>query len=203
MAPLDAAATAAVKAKLSKRHGRHHLPANVVAKLVQFFTGRGESLVDLPLDVDDDDVDAWEKLWGVIAEDAGVDVSSDRLRVVQYLHVRSKPASGATRDATGVANVAIMALEANGVAISSEAAAAMQNALAVAEAEVRAASSAPPMRLFSSCIGGAQETRQTLRVGSVRRQPSWGRSMAPSMSACLTLTLSWPASRRSSRSSGR
>eukprot|EP00966_Prymnesium_polylepis_P002322 53506-Prymnesium_polylepis.1 len=134
MAPLEAAAVAAIKAELSKRHGRHHLPSAVVDKLVQFFTSRGESLADLALDVDDDDVDAWEKLWGVVEEDAGVDTASDRLRVVQYLHARSKPASGTTRDATGVANVAIMALEANGVAISSEAAAAMQNALAVAEA---------------------------------------------------------------------
>eukprot|EP00966_Prymnesium_polylepis_P209443 4851676-Prymnesium_polylepis.1 len=134
MAPLEAAAVVAIKAELSKRHGRHHLPAVVVEKLVRFFTSRGESLADLSLDVDDDDVEAWEKLWAVVAEDAGVDTASDRLRVVQYLHARSRPSSGTTRDATGVANVAITALEANGVSISSEAAAAMQNALAIAEA---------------------------------------------------------------------
>ena len=64
---------------LSKRHGRHHLPVEVVEHLVQFFTRRGKSLADLALDVDEDDVEAWEQLWDTVAEDAGVDTSSDRL----------------------------------------------------------------------------------------------------------------------------
>ena len=77
------------------------------------------------------------------------------------MHARAKPASATTRDATGVANVAIMVLEANGVTISSEAAAAMQNALSVAEAGATRLHSAPPTKSYSSCTGGAPVTRLT------------------------------------------
>ena len=132
MARLEAAAIAAIQAEFSKRRGRHKLPAAVIVKIVEFFASRGESLADLPLDLDEDDVTSWEKLWHSIGEDAGVSTASDRLRVVQFLHARSRPASGTARDASGVANVALVALEANGVSISAEAAVAMQNALSVA-----------------------------------------------------------------------
>ena len=111
MAPLSEAAAAALLAVLSKRHGRHVLPRDlVVAKLVEFFARRGESISDLPLAVDEEDVPSWETLWLEIAADAGIEATSDRRRLVDFLRVRSKPEGDtAVRDASGLANVALAA----------------------------------------------------------------------------------------------
>eukprot|EP00966_Prymnesium_polylepis_P123890 2865040-Prymnesium_polylepis.1 len=61
MAPLDAAGKAALVAEFKVRHGRHLLNVGlIVGVLSDYFAGRGESVADLPWDVDLDDEQAWE-----------------------------------------------------------------------------------------------------------------------------------------------
>ena len=81
--PLGTAASAALLAEFSKRHGRHVLPKDlVVQKIVDFFVARGESLTELPLEVDLDDEPSWEAEWLQVAEDASISLLSDRLKLV-------------------------------------------------------------------------------------------------------------------------
>ena len=108
--PLTPAATAALKAELSVRHGRFSLNKSLIVNvLVNFLAGRGEGINDLAFDVDRDDEDAWEAEWRQIATSAGVNDPLDRDRLVYWLRARSRPANSA-REATGTSNVAITAL---------------------------------------------------------------------------------------------
>ena len=137
--PLSTAAAAALQATLYRRHGRHALSRPLVAdKLHAFFVARGESINDLPLDVDVDDVDSWADAWKAMAVDAGVALESDRVRLIAWLHARGRPDSTA-RAAGGLANTALEALEAHGVTVSPDAIAGMQNAIAAREAGDEAA----------------------------------------------------------------
>ena len=64
MPALSSAASAALLAEFSKRHGRHILPKDlIVQKIVDFFVARGESLAELPLEVDLEDEASWEAEW--------------------------------------------------------------------------------------------------------------------------------------------
>ena len=73
MAPLGDAAKAALRAELQGRHGRHVLHRErIVDALVTYCGGRGESVADLPFDVDNDDEQAWEKEWRTLASSASI-----------------------------------------------------------------------------------------------------------------------------------
>ena len=47
-------------------------------KLLAYFAGRGEALVDLPTDVDTDDSTSWQSEWETIAKSAGITDEVDR-----------------------------------------------------------------------------------------------------------------------------
>ena len=70
----------------AKRYGRHRLhPELVQAKLVAFFAGRGESVDELPLAVDKEDMEAWADEWRQRAADAGALVALAAAGIEPYV----------------------------------------------------------------------------------------------------------------------
>ena len=62
MAP-PSATQAALEGVLKVKYGRHSLLPSVQAKLVTYWVCRGESVADLPWDVDVDDEAGWQAEW--------------------------------------------------------------------------------------------------------------------------------------------
>ena len=92
---LPPAGISAHQAFWAKRTGRYVLHTTLVQeKLVAFFAGRGESIGELPVDVDVNDVEAWAQEWVVRAKDAGIKAESDRNSVVALLKARSTLGAG-------------------------------------------------------------------------------------------------------------
>ena len=58
MAPLTDASAAAIVAAFSIKYGRFAVPDGARAKLLELWRGKGETLAELPLDVDVDNMDA-------------------------------------------------------------------------------------------------------------------------------------------------
>ena len=93
MAP--SAAELALEAEFAIKHGRYALSKPLIRdKLIAYWSGRGETLVDLPLDVDNDDVTSWEGEWKAMAASAGVADAVDQNRLIGWLKARANPAVG-------------------------------------------------------------------------------------------------------------
>ena len=91
MPALDAAGRTAHHAFWAKRFGRFSLHKECVQdKLSIFFAGRGETVGELPLDVDKDNLEQWAEEWRQKAEDAGVASRSDREAIVNWLKEKTK-----------------------------------------------------------------------------------------------------------------
>ena len=131
---MPSAARAALQAAFAKQYGHYKLhPTLVQAKLVDYFDGRGESVVDVRFDVDRDDQPAWEQGWLERAEDAGVDGNADRKDLVRWLLARSAPITAGSA-ASGATALALTTLEAHGTIVAPDAAAALAVALAAGDA---------------------------------------------------------------------
>jgi hypothetical protein len=133
MAPLGDAAKAAHTALWAQRHGGRVLgQERVQAKLVEYFAGRGEAVVDLPVDVDVNDKAGWQGEWKLIAASASIDDAVDVDRLIKWLEKRSSGPSGVK--STGVAAKALETLESHGVVLSASIISDLEKNLALGEA---------------------------------------------------------------------
>jgi hypothetical protein len=133
MAPLGDVAKAAHAALWQQRHGGRTLAKELVQdKLNGYFAGRGEAVVDLPIDVDVDDVEGWRVEWRAIAASAGIDDEVDRERLIKFLEKRSAGPVGIK--ATGVAAKALETLESHGVTLTHSIISDLEKNLALGEA---------------------------------------------------------------------
>ena len=88
----------------------------VQAALVAHFVARGETLRDLPLAVDVDDLPTWESEWKAHLVDAGNGSAADAIRLLKWLKARSGSSLGRETDKTkSLANDVICDLEQIGV----------------------------------------------------------------------------------------
>ena len=78
MAPLSDASVAAIVAAFSTTYGRFSVTESSRNKLVEVWRGKGETLAELPLDVDVDDVESWKTEWEAMLDDAGIDAKTER-----------------------------------------------------------------------------------------------------------------------------
>jgi hypothetical protein len=133
MPSLGAAAEAAHTAFWAGSQGGKTLSSeHIQKKLVPYFVGRGEALVDLPTDVDVDDVEGWKQEWEAIAASAGISDPVDCGRLVKWLQKRS--AGPTSVRSQGVAGRALETLEAHGVSLSSAVISELEKNLASGEA---------------------------------------------------------------------
>eukprot|EP00966_Prymnesium_polylepis_P184120 4267356-Prymnesium_polylepis.1 len=133
MSKLGAAAVAAHVAFWSKAVGGRTLSKVLIQDLlIAYFDGRGEALVDLPTDVDVDDVEDWRKEWQTIAKSAGIADEVDRDRLVKHLEKRA--AGPSASKAKGVAAKALETLETHGVVLSAAVVSDLEKSLAMGEA---------------------------------------------------------------------
>ena len=111
MAPPSAAAIA-LKGLFSQTFDRYKLTASMVTRLVDFFDGRGETVVDLSLACEASDLASFESEWKGYAQDATITSEGDKIRLVGWLKARmaSTKAGGATDAAGGTAAVVVGAL---------------------------------------------------------------------------------------------
>ena len=119
MAP--SAAAVALKGLFSQTFDRYKLTASMITRLVDFFDGRGESVVDLSLACEASDLASFEAEWKGYAHDATIISEGDKIRLVGWLKARmaSTKAGGATDAAGGTAAVVVGALASLGHSLSS------------------------------------------------------------------------------------
>ena len=115
MAPLSSSAVAALEAALALKHGRFVLHTDVRAKLVKYWAGRGESLTELPWDVDKDDESTWEGEWKMMADAADIKDPSDIFKLIAWLRAKSAPSSASSKST--VVERTLKSLEAHGVVV--------------------------------------------------------------------------------------
>ena len=133
--PLTAAATAALKSALSREHGGAKLHVTVVDALVAYFAGRGEALTDLPLDYPLRGHEDYERRWLAKLRSATVMDEGDQIDFLLWTKARSAPSSaGGGATASGLAKVALLALEEAGDRPSVAGLSNMEKALAQGEA---------------------------------------------------------------------
>ena len=97
--------------------------------LVKRFVARGESLTELPLDVEKDDVESWESYWRAELAASGIADAGDSVRFIQWLHARSNPVTAAAKGASGTLLKVLEALAAHGVVVPSTAVSGISAAL--------------------------------------------------------------------------
>ena len=113
--PLGAAAEAALKSALQREHGGIKLNAALVTPLVAYFAGRGEAVTELPLDYPLRGTEDFERRWLAKLRAAGVADEGDQVDFILWTKARAAPGSaGGAATATGLAKVALLALEAAG-----------------------------------------------------------------------------------------
>ena len=132
---LGAAATAALESVLKREHGGMKLHGDCVAALVAYFAGRGEAVTDLPLDYPLRGSEDFERRWLAKLRAAKVADEGDQVDFLLWTKARSAPAAGGgAATATGLAKVALLALEEAGDRPSVAGLSNMEKALAVGEA---------------------------------------------------------------------
>ena len=72
VAPLSALAEASLAAEFGKTHSGKRLRSVVAKALVAYLAGRGESLTEIGLDVDNNDVEGWKRTWEGTMRGAGI-----------------------------------------------------------------------------------------------------------------------------------
>lgn len=103
---------AAHRAVWSGVHGNKRLPKALVQdKLVAYFGSRGETVTELELVPDKDNLDAWRAEWDATLIDAEVSSAADRLKTIGWLESKGG-LRGSVSAVTGSTNLARMALEA-------------------------------------------------------------------------------------------
>ena len=114
MAPT--ASEIAIKGALSRVHGPYKNNATkVVDPLVSYFIGRGDTLVDVPLDVPSGGKADHERRWRAKLLAAGINDEGDVEDFLLWMDARSAPSgAGGAGTASGLAKVALVALEAAG-----------------------------------------------------------------------------------------
>ena len=134
MAP--SASEIAIRGALVRTHGPYkNNVAKVVEPLVAYFVGRGESLVDVPLDVPSTSKSDHERRWRAKLLAAGITDAGDVEDFLLWMDARSAPSgSGGAGTASGLAKVALVALEAAGERPSAAALINLEKALALGEA---------------------------------------------------------------------
>jgi hypothetical protein len=130
--PLGDAAKAAHAAFWAAKHGRVLAKDLVQDKLLAYFAGRGEALVDLPTDVDTDDSTSWQSEWETIAKSAGITDEVDIGRLVQWL--RKRAAGPSAGKAVGAAGRALETLETHGITLSAAVVSDLEKTLSSGEA---------------------------------------------------------------------
>ena len=132
---LSDAGKAALKSALEREFGGLRLHVTVVSALVTYFAGRGEALVDLPLDYPLRASDDFERRWLAKLRSAGVADEGDQVDFMLWTKARSAPGgSRGAATATGLAKVALLALEEAGDRPSVAGLTNMEKALAIGEA---------------------------------------------------------------------
>ena len=133
MAP--SAVEIAIRGALMRAHGpyKNHV-ASVVDPLVAYFVNRGDSLVDIPLDVPSSGKVDHERRWRAKLLAAGITDAGDVEDFLLWMDARSAPAgAGGAGVASGLAKVALVALEAAGEKPSAAAMSSLEKALALGE----------------------------------------------------------------------
>ena len=134
-ATLSGAASAALKSALGREHGGLKLHPTVVDALVTYFAGRGEALTELPLEYPSRGTEDFERRWLAKLRAATVADEGDQVDFLLWCKARSVPGgSGAASAASGLAKVALLALEEAGDRPSAAGLVNMEKALAIGEA---------------------------------------------------------------------
>ena len=117
MLPMPPSAAAiAIGEALKRVHGPYKNNVNtVVDPLVTYYTGRGESLADIPLDVPSVNKTDHERRWRARLVAAGVADQGDIEDFLLWMDARSAPVgAGGAGAASGLAKVALVPLESVG-----------------------------------------------------------------------------------------
>jgi hypothetical protein len=133
MAPLGDAARAALDALWAEKHGRFVIRPECRTQLTDYFGGRGDYVMELPLDVDKEAIDEWRSEWRTIARSAGFTDALDSIRLVSWLEARGAP-SAAAAAAGGVLKLSLQALDNHGIVVSASAIAELGRVLSAGEA---------------------------------------------------------------------
>ena len=134
MAPVSAE-EAAIRGALGRTHGVYKLARPLVDALVTYYLGRGESLTDIPLDVPSGGTVAHERRWRARLLAAAVTDAGDSEDFLLWMEARAAPVgSGGAGSASGLAKVALVALEAAGDRPSVRGLVELEKALALGEA---------------------------------------------------------------------
>ena len=92
-------------------HGNKRLPKPLVQdKLVAYFGSRGETVTELELVPDRDNLDTWRAEWDATLVDAEITSAADRLKTIGWLESKGG-LRGSVSAVTGSTNLARMALE--------------------------------------------------------------------------------------------
>ena len=134
MAPVSAE-EAAIRGALGRTHGVYKLARPLVDALVTYYIGRGESLTDIPLDIPSGGTVAHERRWRARLTAASVTDAGDAEDFLLWMEARAAPTgSGGAGSASGLAKVALVALEAAGDRPSVRGLVELEKALALGEA---------------------------------------------------------------------
>ena len=135
MAPLSAVARQAHVVYWAKHVGKARLhPELVQEKLCEHFASRGETLSELPLELEREDPEGWRVMWRMIAKDAGVDGEADRESVIYLLQALGKSGSE-TRSKADAAQRVLDTLASAGMTIPASAHAVVSKVLSKSKRE--------------------------------------------------------------------
>ena len=133
MAPLSDASVAAIVAAFSTTYGRFSVTESSRNKLVEVWRGKGETLAELPLDVDVDDVESWKTEWEAILDDAGINAKTERVRIILWLEARRGP-KGAKRTDVSKTRQTLEILDKYGTVVPSGAIAKLERVMSASDA---------------------------------------------------------------------
>ena len=125
---------AAHRAVWSGVHGNKRLPkALVQEKLVTYFGSRGETVTELELVPDKDNLEAWRAEWDATLKDAEITSAADRLKTIGWLESKGGlrgSVAAVTGSTNPLARMALEAFESVGASVPPEGILALDRALA-------------------------------------------------------------------------
>ena len=181
MLPMPPSAAAiAIGEALKRVHGPYKNNVNtVVDPLVTYYTGRGESLADIPLDVPSVNKTDHERRWRARLVAAGVADQGDIEDFLLWMDARSAPVgAGGAGAASGLAKVALVALESVGDRPSAAGMTALEKSLALGEAGDEESQCQCALVAFL-LIWGSSSTSFPIRYSLVASVPTAARHQTP------------------------
>ena len=188
MAPLsDTAKTALVARLRMARSGKRISEEKLVQPLANHLAGRGESVADLPWDVEYDvkeSDEGWREEWLALLEEAKIESKLDCVRFIRWLQMPLTSGEKKT-GAGGLAQVALEALESVGQVVPATSVAALERAMAASEAGSTQNQCVDNPALIGALYMGKSSLSQDSTIHWSLSRRGWRRWMA-TLSACWT-----------------